>query len=282
MKDVERIQGRDLAPGQIEWLGRWIEEHPEWSRKRIARELCARWDWRDERGRAKDFAARSLLLKLADRGRIGLPALRVSQRRPRREAPRRPEWQEPVPWTGSLAEVVPVQLVPVVAGTAAWANWAFYLERYHYLGWRVVGENLGYLIRAVDGRELGCLLFGAAAWRCAARDRWVGWDQAARQRELSRIANNTRFLILPWVRVAQLASHVLGLVARRIGEDWHAKYGHGLDWLESFVDRQRFTGTCYRAANWIEVGHTQGRGRQDRHHRLRVPPKSVWLYRLRA
>ncbi len=173
-----------------------------------------------------------------------------------------------------------MEIVRVEVGTAEQTRWAFYLERYHYLGWRVVGENLGYLIRAADGRELGCLLFGAAAWRCGARDRWLRWDEATRRRDLPRVVNNTRFLILPWVRVPHLASHALGRVARRIGADWRIKYGHGLGWLETFVDTERFAGTCYRAANWKLAGFTQGRSRQDRHHRLKVPRKAVWLYRL--
>jgi hypothetical protein len=142
-------------------------------------------------------------------------------------------------------------------------RWAFYLHRYHYLGLRVVGENLGYLVADTAGREVACLLFGAAAWRCAARDQALGWSEAQRRQGLSRLANNTRFLILPWVRVPHLASAVLGAAARRIGADWQAKYGHGLDALETFVERGRFAGTCYRAANWRCVGSTRGRSRQD-------------------
>lgn len=132
------------------------------------------------------------------------------------------------------------------------------------------------------GREVACLLFGAAAWRCGARDRYLGWGQAQRRAELPRVANNTRFLILPWVRVPHLASHLLGQVTRRIDGDWQARYGHGLDWLETFVEVGRFAGTCYRAANWQRIGLTRGRSRQDRDHRLQVPVKAVYLYRLAA
>jgi hypothetical protein len=127
---------------------------------------------------------------------------------------------------------------------------------------------------------VAALLFGAPAWRCAARDGFLGWNEAQRRAGLARVANNTRFLILPQVRVPHLASHVLGAAARRIGRDWEDKYGHGLDWLETFVERGRFAGTCYRAANWLHVGATRGRGRQDRHHRSAVPAKDVYLYRL--
>jgi hypothetical protein len=149
---------------------------------------------------------------------------------------------------------------------------------YHYLGLNIVGENMGYLIVDRHGRDVAALLFGAAAWRCSARDRHLGWTDQERSDGLSRIANNTRFLILPWVRVPHLASHVLGTIQRRISDDWQAKYAHGLQWLETFVDTERFSGTCYRAANWIQAGCTRGRTRQDREHRLRVSPKYVLLY----
>jgi hypothetical protein len=181
-----------------------------------------------------------------------------------------------------LAEIAPVELEPVQAGSPAAQRWAYYLERYHYLGFRVVGENWGYLALDRQGREVGCLLFGAAAWRCAPRDRKLGWSSLERQEQLWRVANNTRFLILPWVRVQHLASYLLGQVARRIDGDWRQRYGHGVDWLETFVDRDRFRGSCYRAANWEWVGQTQGRSRQDRDHQLRVPVKDVYLYDLKS
>ena len=126
----------------------------------------------------------------------------------------------------------------------------------------MVGENLGYLVSDRHERDVGCVLFGAASWRCAPRDRHLGWSGSGPTEGLSRAANNTRFLVLPWVRVPHLASHILGAVARRIDRDWQQKYGHGLDWLESFVDRERLAGSCYRAANWQCVGQTQGRSRQ--------------------
>jgi Druantia protein DruA len=129
---------------------------------------------------------------------------------------------------------------------------------------------------------VGCLLFGAAAWKCAVRDRFLGWKIEGRHEQLTRIANNTRFLILPWVRVKFLASHILGVVSRRIGQDWLEKYGHGLDWLETFVEVARFQGSCYAAANWICLGETQGRGRQDRQHQGLAGRKKVFLYRVGA
>ena len=182
----------------------------------------------------------------------------------------------------SLAEIAPVRLEKIQAGSPAAKRWVHYLDRYHYLGFRVVGENLGYLATDRQEREVGCLLFGAAAWRCAPRDRRLGWSSQERQERLWSVVNNTRFLILPWVRVKHLASCLLGEVARRIDADWRQSYGHGVDWLETFVDRERFRGSCYRAANWECVGQTQGRSRQDRDHQMRVPVKDVYLYDLKS
>ena len=274
------VQGRSVDEEQVRWLQKWIADHPEWSRKRLARELCQLWNWRDRLGRVKDFAARSFLLKLQAQGRIGLPALQESKRRARRPVHGLIDWPEPSLWEGTLQEMRPVRLDVVQCGSPAAARWAYWLDRYHYLGLRVVGQNIGYLAYDRGDREVACLLFGAPAWRCRARDQFLQWTSEQRRRPLERVANNSRFLILPWIGVAHLASHLLGQVVRRIRTDWKAKYGQGLDWLETFVDTQRYTGTCYRAANWQAVGLTTGRTRQDRHHQLKVCPKAVYLYRL--
>jgi len=274
------VQGRRVGREELSWLAQWIEEHPDWSRKRVARELCERWRWQDGRGRLKDFAARSFLLKLEAQGHLRLPALQVHKRRAPRPAPRLPRWQQPESWEARLGQIGPVALEPIAAGSAAAARWAFYLDQYHYLKLRVVGENLGYLAVDAHGRDVAAVLFGAPAWRCAPRDEFLEWDDTQRREQLHRLANNTRFLILPWVRVPHLASHVLGAVARRISADWQGKYGHGLDWLETFVEQERFAGTCYRAANWQWVGQTRGRSRQDPDHTRQVPVKDVYLYRL--
>ena len=281
MEGKRCVQGRWLDAGQVTWLRDWIAAHPDWSRKRLARELCGVWDWRDARGRLKDFAARSLLLKLAQAGAVTLPALREYQRRGPRRWPVASGAVEPEGWTAGLAEVGPVRLTVIEPGTPRAQEWAGYLNGYHYLGLHVVGENLGYLAQDRHERAVAALLFGAPAWRCAVRDRFLGWSgEALRRAQLPRLANNTRFLILPWVRVPHLASHVLGQVVRRLGADWEQKYGHALDWVETFVDLSRYTGTCYRAAGWQYVGQTTGRSRQDRDHQLRVPPKAVYLYSL--
>jgi hypothetical protein len=274
------IQGRRLVQEEITWLGEWIEEHRLWSRKRLAHQLCEAWQWRDDRGRLKDFAARSLLLKLEARGCIQLPPLQVHKRRAPRPRPRLTDWSRPPDWRAGLAQIRPVSVEPVSTGSPALRRWAFYLDQYHYLGLHLVGENLGYLARDAQGRDVACLLFGAPAWRCAPRDRFLGWNDPTRRQRLHTLANNSRLLILPWVSVRYLASHLLGLVARRIDADWRLKYGHGLEWLETFVEHGRFVGSCYRGANWQRVGQTAGRSRQDRDHTRQVPVKDIYLYRL--
>jgi hypothetical protein len=275
-------QGRRLNGSQINWLREWIALHPEWSRKRLSRELCQQWDWRNGQGRLKDFAARSFLEKLYERGLVLLPALQLLRRHPRPKATPLAEASWPTePVESPLCQSQPLVLLQSAVGSVEAGRFAAYLGRYHYLGLRVVGENLRYLVQDRHGRDLACLLFGAAAWRAAARDKFLGWDESQKTLGLSGVANNTRFLVLPWVKVCGLASHVLSRIAHRLSEDWQLKYGHPIHLLESFVDGARFRGTCYRAANWQCVGQTRGRGRQGRDpERLTTTVKDIYLYPL--
>ena len=187
------------------------------------------------------------------------------------------------PIRGALRDLQPLSVSVVAPGSEDLRLFNGLLARYHYLGHRnTVGENLRYLVRDRHGRPVACALFGSAAWKCADRDAFLGWDRATRERNLQGLTNNTRFLIPAWVEVPHLASHVLGLIARRIRADWQAKYGHPVHALETFVDRERFKGTCYRAANWLRLGATRGRTRNDRAHRIRAAVKDVYLYPLVA
>jgi len=259
-----------------------VAGHPQWSRYRLSRELCALWDWRTARGQWKDMAARTLLLKLAQRGWITLPERRgPSPNRHRLAAPPARVWER-TPITGQLSELGEIRISEVSSRPAGRAEVRAALSQFHYLGWRTpVGENLQYVVQDGADRLLAVLVFGAAAWKCAARDQWIGWGPRQREAGLSRIANNHRFLIVPWAQVAQLGSWILGGVARRIGADWQAKYRHPVVLLETFVERERFAGTCYRAANWQPVGATTGRSRQDRSRTLQVPVKDVYTLALR-
>jgi len=275
-------QGRPVSGEQLAWLRHWIGEHPQWSRKRLARELCAHWDWRNGRGQVKDFAARSFLEKLAERDLLVLPALQLQRSHPRPK----PTGLVSIHWptesiSARLRELLPLQWVLPLAGTPDAKRFDAYVQAYHYLGLRVVGQNLKYLVRDRQGRDLACLLFGAAAWRATARDQFVGWDQRQRAAALHYLTNNTRYLILPWLKVPGLASCLLSQAVRRLSQDWQHKYGHPIYLLESFVQRGRFRGTCYRAANWLCVGQTRGRGRQGRNPMEPTePPKDIYVYPL--
>lgn len=276
-------QGRSLEAAELDWLGSARAAHPDWSRKRLARELCQRWQWRTPQGQWKDLAARSLLLKLQARGLLSLPPLREQYRTRRWELP--PPSDPPaamgVGIEQPLAGVQPLQWSLALAGSWAEARVHEHLRRHHYLGLRVVGENLKYLVQSAAGEDLACLLFGAAAWQSAARDRFIGWSAAQRVQGLGLVINNARFLILPWVKVPGLASHILSRAVRRLRQDWQGKYGHPVWLVETFVDRDRFAGTAYRAANWQRMGPTQGRGRQGPDPRVRSTSiKELFVYPL--
>lgn len=279
MEGPLRIQGRTLTEGHLAEIRGLILSHPDWHRHRLSEELAQAWNWRTDAGRLKDMAARTLLLKLHRRDLISLPSPR---RAPTRRGPASPELPGldslPAPISASLHEIAPVTIEPLNAKHPDYRAFSRHLAHHHYLGHRgPVGEHLAYLARDHHGRDVACLLFGASAWKVASRDRFIGWDDAARAKRLNWTTNNTRFLILPWVRVPHLASHLLSRTLRRLSADWQSKYGHPIHLVETFVDRSRFKGTCYRAANWICVGQTQGRSRQDRDRTLRVPIKDVFV-----
>ncbi len=281
MSKAIMVQGRMLDAAELGLIRQLLAENLSWNRTRLSRELCHRWDWRNARGEVKDMACRSLLLKLEQQGMIVLPQrqVRPANRYRNREIREVPHATQPL--RCCLASVQPLSIFVVAPDTPDLALFRCLVSRYHYLGLKnTVGENMKYLVRARSGRPLGCLLFGAAAWKTAPRDQWIGWDAPCRERGLAGITNNTRFLILPWVEIPHLASHVLGRVARQIRGDWVEKYGHPVHLLETFVDGSRFRGTCYRAANWQHVGRTTGRTRQDRCRDVRVAAKDIYLYPL--
>ncbi len=274
------LQGRALSADDIAYVRQLIADHDDWHRTRLSQELCRDWNWTNDKGDLKDMAARSLLRKLDSQGLITLPPPVCSANNAFRHRTDHLIDVDQTPITSRLREITPVRIVPV-QNTDHSGLFRGLLQQHHYLGYSgPVGENLRYLVFDRHERPLACLLFGAPAWRVACRDRFIGWDDAQRKQGLSRIANNMRFLMLPWVRVEHLASHLLGQVRRRLTLDWQEKYGHPIDLLETFVEVGRFRGTCYAADNWIRVGETSGRSRNDRYKRLQVPVKSVWLHPL--
>jgi hypothetical protein len=275
------LQGRAVSAADLAQIRAWRAEHPAWHRTQLSRALCARWGWRNEVGRPKDMAARSLLLKLEARGLIELPPRQhpaVNGRRPQRPV----AGVHPVAaHQGPLTSLGSLSVSTVAAGSPEAALFRSLLQHYHYLGHhRGVGEKLQYLVRDGQGRPLACVLFGSAAWQCQPRDAFIGWSPEARRRHLSRLTNNTRLLLLPAVQVPHLASHLLGRITRRLSHDWQARYGHPIHLVESFVERDRFGGTSYQAAGWIRVGATTGRGRNGAAPDRSV--KEVWLRPLDA
>ena len=282
MKKTIICQGRKLSADDLGWLKTLIREHPNWTRNHLSKEICQHWQWSTATGQLKTFAARSLLLKLEQRDLVKLPPVRISMIRPeRRPAAALRSVPDKHPITKFLAELQPLKIIVPKKGSQENQRFEYYLFHHHYLGFnRTVGENIKYLIQDQFGRDLGCVLFGSAAWKTEDRDRFIGWSDSIRQQNVNFITNNTRFLILPWVTVPHLASHVLGLILRRLNRDWLDKYGHQVYLVETFVDQNRFKGTCYKAANWTRIGQTKGRSRQDRYTKLKVPIKDIYLYPL--
>ena len=286
MSEAKLIQGRLIGEVEVAQIQQLLAEHPQWSRWQLSREVARQWNWRTGAGQLKDMAARTLLLKLEQRGQITLPPRRQKTfSRMRQQVPLPAAQPLGAPLELALSELLPLEFIEVstTAQAEGRRQFSLLLHQHHYLSYRSsVGENLQYLVRDRQGRLLACVLFGAAAWQCAERDRWIGWTAARRAQHLHLLTNNTRFLILPWVRVPHLASHVLSRIARRLSGDWQAKYGHPIYLLETFVERERFAGTSYQAANWRQVGQTKGRSRQDRAEGgwNQVPIKDIYLYPL--
>ena len=274
------IQGREIGAAEIDLIRGLIKQHTDWGRTRLSEKLCELWSWRAASGQLKDMACRTLLLKLHRADVIELPP------------PRRPANNEirnrSVPVVAHqkaaiecpLKDLLPldVRIVEPRNGGADLFNCL--LQKHHYLGHRsTVGETIRYLVADREGLPLSCVLFGAAAWAMRPRDEYIGWDRTQRAGRLQWVTNNTRFLVLPWVRVPNLASHILGLISRRLREDWMDRYGHPISALETFVDR-RFRGTCYQAANWRKLGQTTGRTRNGTPGKPLSSIKDVYLYPL--
>ena len=276
------LQGRTLTPKDRATIEELIATHPGWSRRRLSRQLCVQWNWRNAAGQIKDMAARSLLVKLQERGLIGLPERRqVPSNRMRSQRLEARDWDQ-APIECSLQDLGRLELAEVSAEGVHRSILACALAQFHYLGYTgTVGENLQYTVSDGQGRLLAFLLFGSSAWKAKDRDEFIGWNPKQRQENLHLTTNNTRFLILPWVKVPHLASWILGQVTRRLGEDWQRKYGHSIFLAESFVERDRFRGAAYRAAHWIKVGSTTGRTRQDRNRTIEAAIKDIYLYPLK-
>ena len=275
----KRYSGRAFSPQEIEQVRELIQTDSEASRQQLSYRVCELFDWRKSDGSLKDMSCRVALLRMHREGLIELPDPRHKVN-PCRSFARRTPQAEP----GALLEAVVHELEGLrLEGVQRKrsALWNEYIDRYHYLGYKPLpGAQLRYFAYA-DDRLVALLGFGAAAWKTGPRDEWIGWSHEQRKRNLSRIVNNARFLIPPWIRVKGLASKLLAMASRTLPADWEDRYGYRPVLLETFVEQERFAGTCYRAANWTCVGQTQGRGKLGDHRLGQVPIKTVWMYPLR-
>lgn len=257
-------------------IRRIVSEAPNRTRAEISRLVCDALDWRKPDGASKQMSCRVALLRMQSDGLIQLPPPRNTNGNGRSYS-RRTLFAEPgtpvcLP-AGALGELT----LDLVSSRAESHLWNEYIDRYHYLGYQPLpGAQLRYFVRS-QGRVLALLGFGAAAWKAAPRDVFIGWTPAQRVARLHLVVNNARFLILPWVSSKNLASKLLAMAARRLPEDWQTRYGYRPVLLETFVENARFQGTCYRAANWLRLGETTGRGKLDRLNRATLPIKSIWV-----
>jgi len=277
----ERVYcGRVFGEKDLEAIRELIANNPKALRAQLSRLVCEQLSWRKVDGRLKDMSCRVAMLRMQDDELITLPPPRNSNNNGKPYL-RRTLLAEPrqSPITLSAGKLPDLSVEPLVTSEDSHL-WNEFIDRYHYLGYQPLpGAQLRYFARS-KSTVVALLGFGAAAWKVAPRDRFIGWTPSQRKQRLHLVVNNARFLILPWVQSRNLASKLLALAARRLPKDWEARHSYRPVLLETFVETARFKGTCYKAANWVQVGHTQGRGKLDTKHRAALPTKSIWLYPL--
>lgn len=271
-----RHRGRVVSEADVCFIRELIGSNPELSRFALSKKLCEAWDWRQANGALRDMVCRGLMLELHRKGLIELPPVRRVVRNPflERKEPE-PVSVDQSPIEGALGDVQPLEYRQV-RRTPEEKVFNSLIQQYHYLGYtQPVGEHLKYMVYGRDGQILASLAWQSAARHLGSRDRYIGWSAEARKRNIRFIGYNPRYLILPWVRIPHLASHILGWMARNLPGEWERMYGHPLYFLETFIDFGRYRGTCYRAANWVVMGRTTGRGKDSQSHRPNRSLKEV-------
>ncbi len=272
---------RVITQDDLSFIKKVIDDYRSEGRSAISRRLCEAWDWRQANGQLKDGVCRGLLLHLERNQLLSLPPRIIDNNNNatrRRKTPATLDFQ-PTPITVTLGDLAPIELRQV-RRTPQEKLFNGLIRQYHYLGYtNPVGEHLKYLVYAGD-RLLACFAFSSAPYAIDCRDIFLGWSPEARERNRHLLAYNSRFLILPWVRIPHLASHLLGRIARSISSDWQKVYNHPIFWLETFVDTERFAGTCYRAANWTLLGLTSGRGKYNKTQKQLTSIKAMYGYPL--
>jgi hypothetical protein len=270
-----KYRGRVIRAEDIVYVRELIAAEPTASRRTLSKRLCETWQWRQSNGMLRDMVCRGLLLMLERAGQITLPAVSYVRHNPLAKRTRpMPVLIDRTPIEGALREIQPIELQQV-RRTAEERLFKSLMEEHHYLGYeQPVGEHLKYVVWA-QGRPIACVAWSSAPRHLGSRDRYIGWNAETRRRNIRFIAYNTRFLILPWVRVPHLASHILGRLTNALSDDWERMYGHPVYFAETFIDPGRFRGTCYRAANWKFLGKTTGRGKDDQTYKPNRPIKEI-------
>lgn len=272
--------GREFSPEDIQTIKLLMEHHPLLKRRPLSRKVCERLGWLKPNGELKDMTCRVAMLRMHADGLITLPPAQSRGVRVKPHFPPTTATDPQTPLMQPVHELGALRLCPIT-DTASSRLWNEFIARYHYLGYTPMsGSQMRYNVFAGD-RQVALLSFGASAWRLAGRERFIGWQEPERLRNLQLVVNNARFLILPWIQSKGLASKILSRIARQLPVDWHQRYGYAPVLLETFVESQRHRGTCYKAANWTHVGQTTGRGKKSTVHHQIIPIKDIWLYPLR-
>jgi hypothetical protein len=275
-----KYRGKIASVEDIEFIQKLIEENPSDSRRALSAKLCEAWNWRQTNGALKDMVCRGFMLELHRAGYIRLPEKKFTPDNPfvNRKKPVKIDIDQ-TPVCSALKKLVPLKFCQVRRhGSEDLFNGL--MEQYHYLGYcQPVGEHLKYIVFAAQ-RPVACLAWSSAPRHIGCRDRFIGWSKPIREKNLHLMAYNSRFLILPWYKVSYLASHILGRMVKIVADDWQKFYGHNIFFLETFVDTERFFGTCYRAANWIYIGKTCGLGKNACSKKVNRSIKAVWGYPL--
>jgi len=281
MQEPFAYRGKTVTAEDIEFIRELIAKNPTVSRRRLSALLCEAWNWVQPNGAPRDMICRGLMLELHRAGHIELPPVRFVPKNPlaKRTKPQQLPLLDKSPVRGSMSEFGPFDFLQV-RRTARESLFNSLIETYHYLGYtQPVGEHLKYMIYA-QGQPVACFAWSSAPRHLGPRDRFIGWSAEARKNNIRFVAYNSRFLVLPWVEVRYLASHLLSRMAKRLSGDWEQMYGHPVYLLETFVHAERFKGTCYRAANWVYLGQTTGRGKNDQTNKPNRPLKDVLGYPL--
>ena len=276
---VFKYRSRVITAEDILYISELISAQPTGSRRSLSKKLCEAWQWRQANGALCDMVCRGLLLMLERAGQITLPPVSYVRHNPLAKRARPvPVLIDQTPIESRLEQIQPIEFQQV-RRTAEEPIFNSLLEQYHYLGYeQPVGEHLKYMVWArgtLGMRPIACAAWSSAPRHLGSRDRYIGWSAEARRRNIRFIAYNTRFLILPWVRVLHLASHILGKMTQMLSDDWERMYGHPVYFVETFIDPGRFRGTCYRAANWVLMGRTTGRGKDDQTNKPNRPVKEI-------